>query len=437
MRLAHILFIPLIVSLSGLLSAQDAPVFKNVMIDIQDGKSYPPCEPSIVINPKNTNEIMGAAILDKVYRSKDGGNTWTISKLTSSMGVFGDPCLVTNSKGHYYYFHLSNPSGLGWADESLLDRIVCQRSKNGKKWSDGAGIGLNGSKDQDKEWAVTNPETHEIYVTWTQFDSYDSKQEGDSTVILFAKADKKAKEFSEPVRISNIAGDCLDDDETTEGAVPAVGPNGEIYVAWAVNETIYFDRSLDNGETWLTKDIEAASIIGGWAQKIPGIQRCNGMPVLKCDLSGGEHHGRIYINWTDQRNGESDTDVWLTYSDDQGNNWAEPIKVNQDSSQTHQFFTWLDIDRATGNLYAVYYDRRDHAGNETEVYLSASRNGGEEWFDYKVSNAPFTPNPSVFFGDYNNLSAHDGIIRPIWTRYSEKKLSVWTALINADQLFKK
>ncbi len=156
----------------------------------------------------------------------------------------------------------------------------------------GVGIGLNGSKDQDKEWAVTNPKNQDIYVTWTQFDKYDSSEEGDSTVILFAKSDKRAKEFSVPVRISQIAGDCLDDDETTEGAVPAVGPNGEIYVAWAINENIYFDRSFDEGETWLDNDILAGTIAGGWAQEIPGINRCNGMPVVKVDLSGGAYHGR-------------------------------------------------------------------------------------------------------------------------------------------------
>jgi len=218
--------------------------------------------------------------------------------------------------------------------------------------------------------------------------------------------------------------------------VPAEGADGEMYVAWAVNETIYFDRSLDNGETWLEKDLVAGSIVGGWAQDIPGIKRCNGMPVLKCDLSGGANHGRIYINWTDQRNGQNDTDVWLTYSDDRGDTWHEPIKVNQDKSGHHQFFTWLDVDQTTGNLYVVYYDRRNHQGNETDVYLSASNNGGSSWSDYKVSSTPFTPSPSIFFGDYNNISAYDGVIRPIWTRYSEKKLSVWTALISADQLFK-
>jgi hypothetical protein len=419
---------------SALAWGQSGEKFLNVQIDIADGKGYAPCEPSIAIHPKNPKKIMAAAILDKVYTSDDGGYTWRIENLESSMGVFGDPCLVANAKGHFYYLHLSNPSGLGWSDESLLDRIVCQRSKNMKKWSDGAGIGLNGSKDQDKEWAVTNPKNQDIYVTWTQFDKYDSSAEGDSTVILFAKSDKRAKEFSVPARISQIAGDCLDDDETTEGAVPAVGPNGEIYVAWAINENIYFDRSFDEGETWLDNDILAGTISGGWAQEIPGINRCNGMPVVKVDLSGGAYHGRVYVNWSDQRNGLSDTDIWMIYSDDHGESWSRSTKVNQDDSQRHQFFTWFDVDQSDGSIYVVYYDRRDTEGNATDVYLSASSNGGLSFTDFKISESSFTPSPKVFFGDYNNISVSEGHIRPIWTRYENNKLSIWTAIINAAEL---
>lgn len=29
---------------------------------------------------------------------------------------------------------------------------------------------------------------------------------------------------------------------------------------------------------------------------IPGIVRCNGLPVTVCDLSGGQNQGTIYIN---------------------------------------------------------------------------------------------------------------------------------------------
>ncbi len=428
------ILVSLLLFSSSVVWSQSELSFPNIQIDIEDGNGYAPCEPSIVIHPKNPKKIMAAVILDKVYTSNDGGYTWEKENLESSMGVFGDPCLVANSKGDFYYLHLSNPSGLGWSDDGILDRIVCQRSKNMKKWSDGAGIGLNGSKDQDKEWAVTNPENDDIYVTWTQFDKYDSSAEGDSTVILFSKSDKCAKEFSAPVRISQLAGDCLDDDETTEGAVPAVGPNGEIYVAWAVNNMIYFDRSFDGGDTWLENDIEAGEIVGGWALEIPGISRCNGMPVLKCDLSESENRGRLYINWTDQRNGTDNTDVWLIYSDDKGNTWSDPIKVNQDEAERHQFFTWFDIDSSSGSIYCIYYDRRNTEGNATDVFLSASHDGGLNFKDYKISSSSFTPNSKIFFGDYNNISASKGHVRPIWTRYENNKLSIWTAIISSSEL---
>ncbi len=411
-----------------------SPTFKNVQIDIEDGTGYAPCEPSIAISQKNPKKIVAGAILDKVYTSKDGGVTWTKERLKSDLGVYGDPCVINGKGNQFYYFHLSDPAGKGWADQSLLDRIVCQRSKNMKKWSSGTSIGLNGTKDQDKEWAVFNPYTNEVLVTWTQFDKYASKKAGDSTVILFSKADKNIKEFSKPIRISQIAGDCIDGDETTEGAVPDIGPNGEIYVAWAVNETIYFDRSIDGGNTWLEEDIAAVQIAGGWDHYIPGINRTNGMPVLRCDRSGGKFNGRIYINWTDQRNGEDDTDVFMAYSDDKGETWSNAIKVNQDDSERHQFFTWMDIDNASGAVYMVFYDRRNSSGNETEVYLARSLDGGDSFQEYKISESSFVPSENVFFGDYNNISAHNGSIRPIWTRYDKGKLSIWTALIEAGQL---
>jgi len=430
-RLALKFIILSVVFNSGTCVAQS---FKNIMIDIQGKSGYPPCEPSIVINPKNPKKILAGAILNKVYTSKDGGETWHIDKLTSELGVFGDPCVIANRKGHYYYFHLSDPAGKGWSDPSLLDRIVAQKSKNGKKWTDGTGVGLNGAKDQDKEWAVCDPITDEVYVTWTQFDKYKSFAWGDSSVILFAKADKNLKAFSEPIRISEKAGACLDDDETTEGAVPTVGPNGEIYVAWALGDKIYFDRSLDSGNTWLAKDLHAADIIGGWDQDIQGIERCNGMPVLQCDRSGGEHNGRIYINYTDQRNGLRNSDVWLVYSDDKGSTWSRPVKVNQDQSKRHQFFTWLTVDQSSGYVYMVYYDRRNTTGHYTDVYLSVSKDGGQSFSDHKISESSFLPEKDVFFGDYNNISAVEGNVRPIWTRYEDGKLSVWTAIINQADL---
>ncbi len=117
---------------------------------------------------------------------------------------------------------------------------------------------------------------------------------------------------------NEISGDCIDSDNTTEGAVPAVGPDGEVYVAWSGPEGLIFDRSLDGGDTWLDNDIFIGNHPGGWNFNIPGINRCNGLPITCCDLSYSQYRGTIYVNWTDQRNGEDDTDVWIAKSTDGG-----------------------------------------------------------------------------------------------------------------------
>ena len=404
--------------------------FKNVLIHEWDGNDYQPCEPAIAIVPNNPANIVAGSVLSNVYTSSDTGKTWSRDILSSPMGVFGDPCIVAGKKS-FYYFHLSNPTGEGWSSDRLLDRIVVQRSCNhGRSWSKGAGIGENHPADQDKEWACLSADESRLYATWTQFDVYGSKDKKDSTVILFSQSNAKAKKWSTPMRINQKAGDCLDGDNTVEGAVPSAGPNGEIYVAWAMGKDIWFDRSLDGGKTWLANDIRAAKILAGWDQSIPGIGRANGMPVTCTDLSDGPHRGRIYINWTDQTENEKDTDVFVAYSDDKGDTWSQPIRVNNDPPGAHQFFTWMSVDPQTGGVHIVFYDRRGLSGNTTNVVVASSFDGGSTFENRIVSETPFEPSGNVFFGDYNNISAVGGIVRPIWTRNDKGRLSVWTALLN-------
>jgi hypothetical protein len=405
--------------------------YENILIGPQEsGMFVYACEPSIAINPCDTNLIVAGAVLDYVYYSTDGGRTWTEQHLTSTHGVFGDPCILATSKGDFYYFHLSDPSGNGWSDPSLLDRIVCQRSMDGgKSWSPGASIGYNGTRDQDKEWATSSRNGRKIYVTWTQFDKYDSKLASDSSHIFFSKSNRKAEKWSKPIRINQFGGNCLDDDWAVEGAVPTVDRKGNIYVAWALGESIYFDRSLNGGKTWMDNDIVAGSITGGWRHDIPGLSRCNGMPITCCDNSGGANDGTIYINFADQRNGNDDTDVWLIKSQDHGNTWSEAVRVNNDNTATHQFMPWMTVDQSDGTIYCVFYDRRSYDGDVTDVYLAWSTDGGQTFLNERINTTSFIPNTNVFFGDYTNISAVQGQIRPIWTQCDGLEVNVWTAII--------
>ena len=159
----------------------------NVQFSGRTGAAgYAPCEPSIAIDPTNPDRVVAGAVLDYVYVSEDAGQSWTRDRLEAQDGVFGDPCVVAGPQGDFYYAHLSNPDGRGWETEALLDRIVVQHSKagkGGKKWNKGAGVGLNGAKDQDKEWLAVSPSGDKLAICWTEFDHYGSELETDSTRI--------------------------------------------------------------------------------------------------------------------------------------------------------------------------------------------------------------------------------------------------------------
>lgn len=412
--------------------SKSARHFENVLIaQGKKGDFFGPCEPTICVNPANPDQVAAGAVLNRYYWSADGGRTWKNGKLKSSYGVYGDPVIVADWSGNFYYAHLSNPDGRGLSSEKWLDRIVIQKSTDGgQTYNDGSYTGNRPPKDQDKHWLVADPKSGALYCTWTEFDHYDSKKTTDHSRILFSKSSDGGSSWSDALAINQFEGDCLDDDGTTEGAVPAGGPNGEIYVAWAWNNQIWFDRSTDGGKTWLEKDIAVTDQPGGWNMDIPGIQRCNGMPVLVCDLSGGPNRGTLYVNWADQRNGSADTDIWLAKSSDGGNSWSAPLRVNDDKKGRHQFFPWLAIDQTTGDLYVEFYDRRDHPDEATDVFVAVSRDGGKTFDNLKISKTPFVPDSFVFFGDYNHISAHAGVVRPIWTRLDNGILSVWTAIMD-------
>ena len=125
----------------------------------------------------------------------------------------------------------------------------------------------------------------------------------------------------------------------------------------------------------------------------------------------------------------------MTYSDDAGETWSTTRRVNTDGADRDQFFTWMTVDPVRGDVHVVFYDRRHNDTREdrsTHVVVASSIDGGDTWTNQTVSESPFVPEGQVFFGDYNNIAAVDGHVRPIWTREDVGVLSVWTALLDLD-----
>ena len=402
----------------------------NVRVSpIAPGDFYPPEEVSVAINPAAPANVVVGANVRYAYVSVDSGRTWTERLLP--LGTWGDPSLAFDARGGLYFGHLFDLNLIGTKGAYFVDRIGVHRSTDGGlTWKDSAEIGHNPPKQQDKDWitadVTSSPYRNSLYVAWTQFDIYGSRAPADSSQILFSRSTDGGTSWRAPVRVSERAGDCIDSSNTVEGAVPAVGPEGEVYLSWGGPLGIMSSRSTDGGVTW-GANVFVDSMPGGWDQQVSGIYRCNGMPVTACDISSSAWRGSVYVCWSDTRRGAGNTCIFLRRSTDGGATWQPARQVNTDQTAREHFFPWMTVDPVTGTLYVVFYDRRETTGDATDVYVARSTDGGATFTDSRVSESPFVPDASVFFGDYAGIAARGGVVFPVWMRMDAGVLSIWSA----------
>ncbi|HWF89311.1 MAG TPA: sialidase family protein [Pyrinomonadaceae bacterium] len=434
--------------LLALLVISCASVSAQQVVRITEPDAINPAEVTIAINPKNPDNMIAASFQtgrppkpragSYHYVTFDGGKTWkTVSTPDPKNLVQGDDVLAFSNDGVAYHAHLSF-DGIRLARPVRAENgmIVNVSKDGGNTWTEGTPA-INHINSvtpfEDKPGLVVDnaPGSRfkgNVYLAWTRFDVYGSSNPEHHSQIYFTRSTDQGQTFSMPFRISDTGGDCLDSDNTVEGAVPAVGPNGEVYVVWGGPLGLVFDKSTDGGLTF-GKDKVIGDIPGGWDFGIEGLSRANGMPVTGVDLSNGPNKGTLYVNWIDARNG--DPDVFVMSSPNGGETWTAPVRVNDDALKNGkaQFFTWMSIDPADGSVNIVFYDRRDGNGTATGLTLARSVDGGKTFVNHKIDVPSFNVNERVFFGDYSSISAFDGRVVPVFMHFvSEGNLAVSVAL---------
>src|SRR6476469_1912474 len=424
------------------------PASAQQIVRITEPDAINPAEVTIAINPANPDNIIAASFQtgrppkpragSYHYVTFDGGKTWTtVSTPDPKNLVQGDDVVAFSHDGVAYHAHLSF-DGIRLARPPRAENgmIVNVSKDGGNTWTDGTPA-VNHINTvipfEDKPGLVVDnaPGSRwkgNVYLAWTRFDVYGSSNPEHHSQIYFSRSTEQGQTFSMPERISDTGGDCVDSDNTVEGAVPAVGPNGEVYVIWAGPLGLVFKKSIDGGVTF-GKDKVIGSIPGGWDFGVEGLDRANGMPATAVDLSNGSNKGTLYVNWIDARNG--DPDVFVMSSRDGGDSWSQPVRVNDDQLKNgkEQFFTWMSVDSVDGSVNIGFYDRRDTSGATTGLTLARSVDGGRTFVNRKIDVQPFVPNERVFFGDYSGISAYDGRVVPVFMHFEDnKKLIVSVAL---------
>src|SRR5882762_71389 len=442
MRITTRLFAILIASTLG-----GASSVAQKVVRVSDPAAIDPAEVAIAINPKNPENIVASSFQtgrpprpragSYNYVSMDGGKTWkTVPVENPKVLTQGDDAVYFSNDGTAYHTHLSFVGIRVARPPRAESGILAESSKDGGlTWNESVPA-INHVNSvipfEDKPGIVVDNATESkhkgnVYLAWTRFDIYGSNDPDCHSHIYFTRSTDGGKSFAMPVRISEGAGDCRDSDNTVEGAVPAVAPNGDVYIVWAASTGLVFKKSTDAGLTF-GKEKTISQMAGGWDLTVAGLERANGMPVTGVDLSNGPNKGTLYVNWIDARNG--DPDVFLMSSKDGGETWSSPVRVNDDPLKNgkEQFFTWMSVDPVDGSVNIVFYDRRDTEGAMTKIVLARSVDGGKTFANHPIDQPAFKCDDKVFFGDYTGISAFNGRVLPFFMHFDqEKKLVVSVA----------
>lgn len=378
--------------------------------------------PAVVVSRKDPKFVVVKGAGSTFHLSNDFGATWEAVSVPG-MEEAEWMSLLSDTKGTLYATYATT------IDQHK--RVVLAGSKdNGRTWTTPVPVAPTGG-EQAYPSASLDVKGN-FYVTWTErLTGADGKCE---SVIMLSVTSNGSK-WSKPLRISLAGGDCDDEEKVATGGIPAVGPDGKMFVSWCNADKVYLDRSFGSG-FWLENDIQVQTLTPGWMMAVDGYARMTSPPQLLVDQTKGTYHGCLYLAWADQKSGDGDTDVWFSRSNNYGDNWSTPNKLGTETALTDQYGARMTVDQTTGYIYVLFYDRGAHADDQTDVVLAYSSESGGSFKTVTISETPFVPDDQSGAGIYLDVAASNGVIVPVWTRTQDGKTGLWTTTIRQDELVK-
>lgn len=329
-------------------------------------------ETSIAVDPLDgDNMVIGWRQFDNVASNfrqagwaytSDGGQTWTFPG-NLQPGVFrSDPVVDTDLAGTFYYNSLLES----------FDMDVWRSSNGGVTWS--PPVPAFGG---DKNWLVVDKSlsgtSGNIYGIWQRFFGCC----GRDTVIV---SEDGGDSYQAPVRTPN---------QPVFGTL-AVGPDGTLYASGVrgVNGQEFSTFVVDHrvpGSPWVGRVVPlgGSMVISG----SPNPAGLLGQANVAVDHSTGSTAGNVYLLSSVDPAGSDPADVYLARSEDGGNTWGAPVRVNNDAGNAWQWFGAHAV-APNGRIDVIWMDTRD-TGSSTmsQLYYSYSWDGGDSWFE----NVPVTP----------------------------------------------
>jgi len=379
--------------------------------------------PAIAINPFNPQQLVaGFQAKTSASYSTDGGEHWTLAEGTAppEYRATGDTSITYDRNGHAILCFIAL-DGAGpfkyWGHNPKRNAVLIRRSLDGGKTWEARPIPViehaeaPGIPFEDKPYIVADnqpksPYAGNLYVGW----SNDGMAEA---LIVLSRSTDGGVTWSVPVRLSDHAGLPRDDNGTVEGFDGVVTPDGSLHVVWSDTNHVAYAVSRDGGKTFSRNRSIADTGPSHFA--VLNAAESNGYPQIGMFTSEHGAPPRLYVAWSDYRNG--DVDVFCIFSMDGGRKWSAPVRVNSDPlhNGADQLWQWLAVDPISGAVNVMFYDRRrDPANRSMDVVLARSTDGGRTFRDYMLSDHSFDPQGGAI-GEYTSLTAFGGHVYGSWT----------------------
>ncbi len=411
-------------------------------------------ETHIAIDPNNPNVIIGTSNDSRynhsgvgyrmgAYYTNDGGATWGnsttpanmdlwIKKPTaagSSMTIF-DPSIDFDSKGNAYYLY-GFTQIINSLDDGNNGVFISKSPNGGKTWETPLPVILaEGSSVpfHDRYWiAVDNqpnsPYKDNIYVSWQRF-----KQDDGIVFSWLNSSNFGISDFSTPLKLGS---------NSTQSPMPAVGPDGEVYVAWQQRQGMKTDaavrKSVNGGKSFSEAKTAQSIFTVGTVMSSSGRfvladkqnMRASSYPAIAVDCSNSPKRGYVYLVQTGKLAADAPAGVFLSVSKD-GTSWMPNQKIDENETLGRDvFFPAIDIDPVSGMIAVLYYSSKDADNNKgVDAYIAISTDGGQTFKNTRLTSESFyidnqykvsyQGTGNYYWGDYTGVTIHNKKIYPLF-----------------------
>jgi hypothetical protein len=233
--------------------------------------------------------------------------------------------------------------------------------ESGSDWQSNPSIGIDNSGN--------------VFVAWEDYRNADLD-------IYFSRLPYGGTAFETNIRVNDDYGDWKQSRPSL-----AVGPGGEIHVAWEDNRNgnwdIYYANSTDGGLSFGTNVLITTVNTTDWQNN----------PSIAVDSSG-----TIYAAWEDDRDAN-----WSIYYASSADDFGSNVKVNADLTTGNHWSPSLDVGD-TGTVHIAWESMAD-------IYHSRSTDGGSTFGPTQRVNDDIGV---AFQGEASLAAESGGIVHMVW-----------------------